>query len=44
MSVRAAVAALASAYLVVSAAGAPFRFVDVAQESGLTLLNVSGTN
>src|SRR5947207_2864748 len=43
MSVRTTVGALASAYLVVSAAGAPFRFVDVAQESGLTLLNVSGT-
>src|SRR5215471_14751758 len=44
MRVTAAVAAIVSASgLIMSAADAPFRFLDVAQESGLTLLNVSGT-
>ena len=34
---------VAAADLLVSAADPPFRFVNVAQESGLTLLNISGT-
>ena len=43
MSLRAAVAALASAYLVVLGGRSPFRFTDVAQQSGLTVLNIAGT-
>src|SRR5512138_1989634 len=38
------VALLAAANLIVSrAADPPFRFTDVAKESGITLLNISGT-
>ena len=44
MRAMAAVVALASAvHLAVAASDVPFRFVDVARESGLTLLNTSGT-
>src|SRR5689334_18032761 len=43
--VRAAVAALLAAtnFIALRAADPPFRFVDVATETGITLLNVAGT-
>ena len=43
MRLAAVAAAFVSVGFIVSAADAPFRFVDVAQESGLTLVNVSGS-